>query len=215
MKSSLLLPPQLKKKFITISSLIVLCIVICELILIVGSWLGSATSHHVTSLLSAEGVRWYVGSYSEVLSKPFLVWMLSVGIAFGIVWRSNIFPSLIRLFRSEQMEYIERLSIRASLVVLGCLVAVVLFLIFAPHAVLLSATGTISNSSFLSGFVTIASFVFSITALTYGLCASKFKTLVNVFEAMVDGVKEIVPFIILYLFIAHLILTIQYIVSSI
>lgn len=205
----------MRNRFQTIASFLVLAVVVLELMLIVGSWLGSAvtTSLSIRSLLSAEGVRWYLGAYSEVMATPVLVWLLSVGIAYGLLLRSELLNAMLRSLRSEPMGYFERLSLRATSVVFCSLVGVVIFITFAPHAVLLSATGTISNSSFSAGIVTIVGFLLSITALTYGLCASQFKSLNSIFDAMVYGVTQMVPLVILYLFIAHLILTIGYVVS--
>lgn len=182
----------------------------CELMVIVGSWIGSAmsASQNVTSLLSAEGMRWYIGSFANILATPYLVWIILVGMSLGIVADSGIVDALRCQIRGERREFIERLSLNAAEVLAAVIVAVVMFLIFAPHAVLLSATGTISDSSFSAGIVPIMAFLFSAPSLVYGLCASKFKSATAIFYAIKKGVTKMVPVIILYIFVTHLAITV-------
>ena len=182
----------------------------CELMVIVGSWIGSAmsASQNITSLLSAEGVRWYIGSFADILATPYLVWIILVGITLGVVSGSGIVDALRCQIRGGRQEFIERLSLNAAEVLAAVIVAVVLFLICAPHAVLLSATGTISDSSFSAGIVPIMAFLFSAPSLVYGLCASKFRSATSIFYAIKKGVTKMVPVIVLYIFVTHLAITI-------
>ena len=54
-----------------------LVLVLAEVMLVILSWLLSATMMEgVRSLLSSEGIRWFVGSYSAMMASPLLVWLL-------------------------------------------------------------------------------------------------------------------------------------------
>ena len=110
-------------------------LLLAELILILVSWLLSATmTEGVRSLLSGEGVRWFFGSFTDMVASPWLVWLLVVAMAGGCLWRSG-------LLHRSQSGYRERMAFRTALAFLVLYVGVILMLTIVPHAVLLSATG--------------------------------------------------------------------------
>ena len=58
-------------------SWVALLLVVAELLLVLLSWLLSAMmTEGVRSMLSSEGIRWFFGSFSEVVQTPLLVWLL-------------------------------------------------------------------------------------------------------------------------------------------
>jgi len=203
----------MKNKLHISAAVIIVASFISEVLAIVGSWIITSmdTDSGMQSLLSAEGVRWYIGSYADVLAKPLLVWILLCGCAYGILKDSCIADILKRLYNKQPTEYIERMALQASCIVGILIVIAVLLLVIGPHVILLSATGTISNSSFSEGIVPIAVFLLTAIGITYGYCSSKFRGVVELFDACIKGVTTIVPVLILYIFIVHLYMTIGHI----
>lgn len=195
------------------ASATIVIVVVLELTVIIGTWIGSAmfSITNVRSLLSAEGVRWYVGAYSDVLATPYLIWILLAGLTYGIVSNSKVVDALQAQLRRERMEFIDRLSLHAAQILFAFILMLIMYLVCAPHAVLLSATGRIYGSSFSSGIMPLLTMLLTIPSLTYALGSSKFKSITDIFNAMVHGVTKTVPLIILYIFVMHLIMTVQYI----
>ena len=90
-----------------IATLTVLLLVVAELILVLTSWLLSATmTEGVRSLLSDVGIRWFLGSLTTFIATPWLVRLLLLAMAGGCFWQSGVFrhspwrwlPLLMRCF---------------------------------------------------------------------------------------------------------------------
>ena len=68
---------------------IALALALAQLLLILTSWVWSAAMplSGVRSMLSSEGIRWYLGHFAELMASPFLVWLLLGAMAYGAVVR--------------------------------------------------------------------------------------------------------------------------------
>lgn len=187
-----------------------------SLAVILLSWLGSVLWRgDIVSLLTPRGIRWMAGSCAGTLATDEMVWLLLLGLAYGMAVRSGWAEALTsttrRLFTPAHRRpaiaaaatYTERVSFRISLAVMLVVAAVVLLMLLSPHAILLSATGTLADSSFSAGIVPIASLSLFLTSLSYGLCTARFRTAESVFDAMVYGVRSVAPLIVTYLFTAQ------------
>ena len=77
----------------TLSRLVV-GLVVAELLLVVLSWLFSATlTADVRPLLSSEGVRWFFAHFVDGLSSPLLVWIILLAIVLllaGLLYWSSV-----------------------------------------------------------------------------------------------------------------------------
>jgi aminobenzoyl-glutamate transport protein len=63
---------------------------VAESVLIIVSWLLSAMRlEGVRSMLSSEGIRWFVGGFSDIVANPLLAWLLLALIAVGSVVQSG------------------------------------------------------------------------------------------------------------------------------
>ena len=132
-----LLPPLMKR----ILPYIALALALAHLLLILTSWVWSAAMplSGVRSMLSSEGIRWYLGHFAELMASPFLVWLLLGAMAYGAVVRCRSLQG--NSYRSSRARII-------SIVFLVVYVGVVLLLTVFPHAVLLSASGLLWPSPF-------------------------------------------------------------------
>ena len=117
---------------------IALTLVLAQLLLMLGSWLWSAALplSGVRSMLSGEGIRWFLGHFAEIVASPVLVWLLLLAMAYGAVVRSR----------------------GVSVVFLVIYVGIVLLLTVVPHAVLLSASGLLWPSPFSASLVPLVAF---------------------------------------------------------
>ena len=175
---------------------IVLALALAEVVLVLASWLLSATmAGNVRSLLSSEGVRWFFGGFTAMLASPWLVWLVLLAIAGGCLWQSGIVS--IRLPLSS-LHYRQRVALRTALILLVIYVAAILALTLVPHAVLLSATGRLFPSPFSRAFVPIVSFGVLLVSVAYGWASGSFRSIASIVSAMSTGIAAAAPLFILY-----------------
>ena len=175
---------------------IVLALALAEVVLVLASWLLSATmAGNVRSLLSSEGVRWFFGGFTAMLASPWLVWLVLLAIAGGCLWQSGIVS--IRLPLSS-LHYRQRVALRTALILMLIYAAAVLALTLVPHAVLLSATGRLFPSPFSRAFVPIVSFGVLLVSVAYGWASGSFRSIASIVSAMSTGIAAAAPLFILY-----------------
>ena len=189
-----LLPPLMKR----ILPYIALALALAHLLLILTSWVWSAAMplSGVRSMLSSEGIRWFLGHFAELMASPVLVWILLGAMAYGAVvrCRGNLQGNNYR-------------SSRARIISLGFLavyVAIVLLLTVSPHAVLLSASGLLWPSPFSASLVPITAFGILLAAILYGVVAGTFQTLSEVYESLVFGLRQCAPLLPVYILFMQL-----------
>ncbi len=182
-------------------------LIIGELALILMSWFLTATmTDGVRSLLSGEGIRFFFGSFTQMLLQPVLVWMLLLSMAVGCLRGSG----MLKAFRRE--EFRRRLTaLRLSAVLLLVMLAVVVALSYMPHAVLLSATGTFWPSPFSRALVPIVAFAIVVLAAFYGLMTRHFLSFADVCQAMAHGLAQWAPLFVLYVLAAQFIASFHYV----
>ena len=163
-----------------------LTLVVAQLLLLVVSWLLSATlASEVRSLISSEGIRWFFGHFTSMLCSPLLAWMLLMAIAWGCLQRSLLFR--------------ERVALRQCAIILAVLLAVVVLLTAVPHAVLLSASGRLFPSAFSASLIAIVCFFVVVLSLTYALLAGVARSMADVFELLVCGIRQCAPLFVIYI----------------
>lgn len=163
---------------------IALTLAVGELLLVLGSWILSAAlpMSGIRSMLSGEGIRFFLGHFADLLATPLLVWLLLLAMAYGVVLRSGVI-SAARSFRSSRARLIALLFAAAYL-------AVVLLMALVPHAVLLSASGTLWPSPFSASLVPLTAFGLAMVAAVYGIVAGTITSLADIYESFVDGLRR-------------------------
>ena len=187
-------------------SKIAFSLVVAELLLVILSWLLSATRlEGVRSLLSSEGVRWLFGSFTEMVASPLLVWLLLGLCAWGCLQRSGLLTfSPFHLFTFSPLTYRDKVAMRVSLVFLVLYLIVIALLTLAPHAILLSATGSLFPSAFSRSLVPIVCFGLCLVSLVFGLISGRLHGLADILEALSTGIAQGASLIIIYLFAIQL-----------
>lgn len=176
---------------------IALGLALAQLLLILTSWVWSAAMplSGVRSMLSSEGIRWYLGHFAELMASPFLVWLLLGAMAYGAVVRCRSLQG--NSYRSSRARLI-------SMVFLVIYVGVVLLLTVSPHAVLLSASGLLWPSPFSASLVPITVFGILLAAILYGVVAGTFQTLSEVYDSLVYGLRQCAPLLPIYVLFMQL-----------
>jgi aminobenzoyl-glutamate transport protein len=172
-----------------------------QLLLMLGSWLYSAAQpmSGVRSLLSGEGLRWMFGHFADFLAKPQLVWLLLLSMGYGALRGSGIFQR-----QTVHEGYRLRRARWVAVCMLLLMVAVLLLFTILPHAVLLSATGSLWPSPFSRSLVPFAALTAVVVSASYGVVAGRFAHLSDVFSVMLDGLRQAAPLLLLYILVVQL-----------
>lgn len=173
-------------------------LVLAQLLLMLVSWIWSAAvpASGVRSMLSSEGIRWFFGHFAEMLATPLLVWILLLAAAYGCVVSSGLLRGQ-RAYRAQRARVVTMLF---AVIYVG----VVLLMTVVPHAVLLSADGSLWPSPFSSSLVPLVSFGIMAAALIYGTVSGSFLTLGHAVQSLVRGLQSVAPLLLLYILLAQL-----------
>ena len=178
------------------SGIISLFLLVAELLLVILSWLLSAMMMDgVRSLLSSEGIRWFFGSFTEMVASPLLVWLLLGLCAWGTVRNSGILNTL----HSSLFTYRDKVALRVSLVFLVIYVVMIALLTLMPHAILLSATGSLFPSAFSRSLMPIMAFGICLVSVTFGLVSGRLRGLDDILSTLSSGIAQGANIIIIYL----------------
>lgn len=185
-------------------SRLVVVFVIAELLLVLLSWFFSATlMADVRPLLSSEGVRWFFAHFVDRISSPLLVWILLLAMAFGALKHSGLL--------SRQTTQRRRLGLRVAALLLIVYVAVIMLLTIWPHAVLLSAMGSLWHSPFSRALVPIVAFGVILCSMAYGLTVRTFTGLSDVCQSFVDGLSLSASLLVLYILFVQFYESLRYV----
>ena len=188
-------------------------LLIAELALILLSWILSAAGvEGVRSLLSGEGVRWFVGDFARMVASPLLTWLLLLMIAVGTFLRSGL-SSLWHERRPRIISYRDRTAFRVSLVLLVAYVAAILLLTVVPHAVLLSASGSLFPSPFSRSLIPFVAFGITLVSIAFGLISGRMQSLSDILAALTYGIQRFAPLLILYIFCIQLYQSLRFVFS--
>lgn len=180
-------------------------LVLAQLLLMLVSWIWSAAvpASGVRSMLSSEGIRWFLGHFTDLLATPLLVWILLLAAAYGCVVSSG----LLRGQRSYRAQRARVVTILFAAIYVG----VVLLMTVVPHAVLLSADGSLWPSPFSSSLVPLVSFGIVAAALIYGTVSGSFLTLGHAVQSLVKGLQSAAPLLLLYILLAQLYFSLSFV----
>lgn len=172
----------------------------CQILLILVSWFITAAIPDLSmhSMLSSEGIRWFMGQFTYNISSPVLALITVISIAYGCLLTSGL------LDIKRHMDIRQRLAIRlASLEAIIFLVVILLFTI-VPHAVLLNIDGHILSINFLMCMISYISFAILVISTTYSISVGRISSIPSLFAVMCEGIKKAAPIYIIYILAAQL-----------
>ena len=183
---------------------VLFALLIAEVALILLSWILSAAGvEGVRSLLSGEGVRWFVGDFTRTMASPLLAWLILLMIAVGAFLRSGLI-SLWHEGRLRMMSYRDRTAFRVALVLMVAYIVAILLLAVVPHAVLLSASGALFPSPFSRSIVPFVAFGITLVSIAFGMVSGRMQSLSDVLEALTYGIRRYASLILFYIFCIQL-----------
>ena len=193
---------------------IALTLFLAQLLLMLLSWLLAAAfpMSGLRSLLSTEGLRWFMGHFSDLLATPLLVWLVLLSMAYGCFCESGLCRHLLT-FRSS-FSYRERRALMLVVLLLAVYVGVVLLLTAIPHAILLSATGELWPSPFSASLIPLIAFAVMLCSCAYGVIAGSFPKVHDVYESLLSGLYRGAPLLLLYVLLMQLYGSLRFVFPS-
>lgn len=168
-----------------------------QCVLVIVSWLLSAMRlEGVRSMLSSEGIRWFVGGFSDILATPLLAWLLLLLIAGGSLQQSGV----ISLFTGKgETSFRNRLALRVAIFFLVLYAIVICLLTLTPHAILLSVKGSLFPSAFSRSLVPIVCFGVTLFSVVYGMMSGHKKSGDEILSILTYGIRQGASLIIVYI----------------
>ena len=90
-------------------------------------------------------------------------------------------------------------------------VAVVVLLGMMPHAILLSATGTLWPSPFSAAIVPLLAFGITLLSAVYGYVAGSYRNMSDIYQSTINGIRNGAPFLLFYVLIGQLYYSLKFI----
>ena len=179
------------------SSRLCMVLLVAEGVLVIVSWLLSALRlEGVRSMLSSEGIRWFVGGFSNIVASPLLAWLLLILIACGSIQQSGV----ISLFRSKgNMSFRDRLALRVASVFIILYAIVICMLTIMPHAILLSVKGSLFPSAFSRSILPIVCFGVTLFTVVFAMLSGHKKTGEDIIDILSYGIRQGASYIIVYI----------------
>lgn len=189
-----LLPRQICR--VVAWTVVALCV--AEMLLVVGSWIAASLMPYVRvrSLLTGDGLRWLVGSLVGGVRGEPLVWIVLVSMTCGLTRESRLDKAVCS---SRRLNSVERRALTLVVYEMLSVLVIVALLTLVPHAVLLSAVGSLFPSSFSQGLVPLLCASLTTAALTYGSLTGSIRSIDAGFNAAVRGLVWASPLIVLYI----------------
>ena len=169
-----------------------------QLLLMLVSWLLSAAipTSGVRSLLSSEGLRWFLGHFSDVLGTPLLLCLLLLLMAYGCLSGCGILH-----FKSS---YRQRRALIITLLLFLAYTGIIVLLVMIPHAVLLSATGSLWPSPFSAAIGPMIAFGITLLSAVYGYVAGSYRQISDVYQSLLDGIRDGAPWLLFYVLLGQI-----------
>lgn len=176
-----------------------------QLLLMLLSWLLAAAipTSGVRSLLSSEGLRWFLGHFSDVLGTPALLCLLLLLMAYGSLKGCGILH-----FKPS---YRQNRALCITLLVLVVYAGIIVLLVMVPHAVLLSATGSLWPSPFSAAIVPLFAFGITLLSAVYGYVSGYYRNMSDVYQSLIDGIRNGAPWLLFYVLLGQIYYSLQFI----
>ena len=186
-----------------ISAYTCLVLFVLQIAVVMGSWVASVLYPElaIRSMFVGESVRWFWSTLADNMSSTILVWLLLSGAMTELFVGGGLSKAIVSYKQTTDSERMALMVVAWELVAMF----IVLFLLaFVPHAVLLSALGTITPNSYLDSFVIMLILGVCIMSLTYGMVTGRYASFVDAYGAAASGVATTAPLVIVYLLAAEL-----------
>ena len=189
---------------------LIIVLLTLQAVLVLASWLLAAAmpTLSVHSLISGEGVRWFVGNFALLLAKPLLVWIVLLAIAVGAVRQSGLCAIWREYKRGDDRL---RLSLGVVGVEITLFLAVIALATLPRNAILLNVAGHLFPGTLSAGAVALLSFFVSVVAVSHALIMGRLQTCRDFVRMFTRGIAEWAPVIVVYVFVAQLFFSLRFV----
>ena len=188
----------------------------CALVLV--SWIITAAMPDLPlrSLLSAGGVRWFMGNFATNLASPILVYLILCAIAWGSIASSGLLDAMRSAMglKASPLNSQQRFAIRGSFLLLIIEVVAIILLAFTPHAILLGVTGDLFPSSFSESLVPILAFIVASVSGTYSVLSRRVHSVYDLGQSLCSAGTWLLPLLLLYVMAATFYHSLVYVLGS-
>lgn len=194
----------------SLQAYVALALGIMEIVLVPASWVLSVLmpDSGVRSMLGSEGVRWFLGRFNDMLCSPIVAWLLLLSVAYGCASASGISA----IFRSRNnLMYRQRIARSFVFWLSAGYVVLILALAFMPHALLMSASGTLFPSPFSASLVPVISFGVCIISVVYAIVSGRFRSVIDVYRSLYAGIAASAPLYLYYILLTQLYYSIKFV----
>lgn len=197
----------MSKSWLYTSIFAILCLT--QVAVVILSWILGALfpESGIRSMLCGEAIRWFCSHFVQFCASPLLVWLLLLAMAVGVLRASGIIGSL----RSHCVHSHAAIVCVATVTVLF-FVAVAMFTL-VPHAVLLSAVGSLWHSPFSAIAVPLVALYVIAVSAAFGIAVGRFRSFAQIASALTDGIGFTAPFLVLFIAASVLVHTVIYVFS--
>ena len=91
------------------------------------------------------------------------------------------------------------MALRVAVAFIVIYAAIICLLTLMPHAILLSATGSLFPSAFSRALVPILAFGLCLLSISFGMVSGRLRTLTDILDALTLGIQQGAPLFILYI----------------
>jgi len=181
-----------------------------QVAVVVLSWILGALLPQSTirSMLRGEAVRWFCSHFVQFCASPLLVWLLLLAMAAGVLRASGIIGSL----RHRCVRRRTALVCIAAVTVLFLVATAMLTLV--PHAVLLSAVGSLWHSPFSAVAIPLAALYVVTVSTAFGIAVGRFRSFAQTAVALTDGIGVAAPLLVLFIVASVFVHTVIYVFFS-
>lgn len=193
--------------------LVALTLFALELLTVLGSWVVVAAWPELPyrSLISFEGLRWLLGSFTESMSTPLLVWLIVWAIALGAASESGLWKAAVSSCKAHALSYRERIGLTIVFAELLLAIVIGLLLTCLPHALLLNAMGHLYPSAFSASIIPFSAFLVVICSLTYGSASGQMTSFETAYGILTCGIRRFAPVFPLYILLMQLVAAINFV----
>lgn len=177
------------------------------------SWIGSIYGWNgVQSLLSAEGIRWFLGHVVEnYVQCPALGMLLILFMGLGIGVQSRLYDVLKRLCKKEKLiSRKEKRALTMAFVALLLYVMLIVFLLLLPWNFLYGVTGSWLYSPFAKGFVFLLSVGIGLSGMVYGYVSDAFRSVSDVVKGMSCLIARLASGFVTLFFVVQFFASLEY-----
>ena len=193
------------------SSRLCMVLLVAEGVLVIVSWLLSALRlEGVRSMLSSEGIRWFVGGFSDIVASPLLAWLLLMLIACGSIQQSGVIPLL---GSKGKISFRDRLALRVASVFVLLYAIVICMLTIMPHAILLSVKGSLFPSAFSRSILPIICFGVTLFSIVFAMMSGHKKTGEDIIDILSYGIRQGASLVIIYIFAIQFYASLRFVVG--